>query len=429
MDSVKKSNSFIHLLLIFLTSFILWSFFPLFEAKNNVNNSDNVVTISNSNNDEDLDLQKFWAVYDLLKEKYYSKWAIKKDDLMDWIIAWMVESLWDEHSSYMWISETKKFNEVLAGDFEWIWAVVEKVEIGIEIDMVLKWSPAIKSWIRKWDIVLKTDGIELKNLSLIEWVDKIKWPAWSTVVLSILRIWEKNVLEIPVVRDKINIPTVDSEIIWEENNDKIWYIAVNMYWDNTARDFNISLEELKKAEVNWLIIDLRDNGWWYLQAAVEVLSNFVENWEILVKTKYRQIFNNVVYKSLNDWKIFDKKIVVLINWNSASASEITAWALRDYGLAILVGEKSYGKWSVQEPFWLSDWSLVKLTIAKWFTPKGSDIDDEWISPDIKVEFEEEDYEKLYDRQLEEAKNVLYDFIKLDSLQLTIDEYNITTKLK
>ncbi|PID86348.1 peptidase S41 [Candidatus Gracilibacteria bacterium] len=429
MDNVKKPNTFIHFLIVFLTSFILGGFFPLFQAKNNVNNYDKSSEILENKNRDDLNLQKFWTVYDLLKEKYYSKGSIKKDDLMDGIISGMVKSLGDKHSSYMGIEETKKFNEVLSGDFEGIGAVVEKVETGIEIDMVLKGSPAIKAGVRKGDIILKANGIELRELSLTEGVDKIKGPAGSQVVLSILRIGEKDVLDINVTRDKINIPTVDSEIIIDGKNKKIGYIALNMYGDNTSKDFNLELKKMKEADVAGLIIDLRDNGGGYLQAAVEVLSNFIKNGEVLVKTKYREVFNNIVYKSLNDGDIFDKKIVILINGNSASASEITAGALRDYGKAILVGEKSYGKGSVQEPFLLSDGSLVKLTIAKWFTPKNVNIDEEGINPDIKVEFTKEDYENLYDRQLEEAKKVLYDFIKLDSLQLTIDKYSKKQELE
>lgn len=420
MVDVKKTNSFAQFFIIFLTSFILWGFFPLFQGETNVKNS--LTTIVGSNK-EDLDLQKFWTVYGLIKDKYYSHSSVKKDELIDWIITWMVESLWDKHTSYMSINETKKFNEVLAWDFEWIWAVVQKVEIWIEIDMVLKWSPAKKAWIRKGDIVLKANWIELREFNLADWVDKIKGKAWTEVILSILRSWETDVLEIKVIRDRINIPTVDSKIIEEEWKRNIWYISLNMYWENTTFEFNKALNDVIESGVDGVIIDLRDNWGWYLNTAVDILSDFIANWEVLVTTKSREMFRNVAYKSLNDEVLFDKKIVVIINWNSASASEITAWALSDYKKAILVWEKSYGKWSVQEPYSLSDWSLVKVTIAKWFTPENRNIDEEWIEPDIKIEFKEEDYKNLYDRQLEEAKKILRDFIELDSLQLTIDKYN------
>jgi carboxyl-terminal processing protease len=162
----------------------------------------------------------------------------------------------------------------------------------------------------------------------------------------------------------------------------------------------------------------------------------------LVTTKYKNKFHNEIYPSMNTWKVFDKKIVILINGSSASASEITAWALREYNKAILVWEKTYWKGSVQKPFNLNDWSMVKLTIAKWFTPKDKNIDWEWIEADIEVKIKKQDYDleecikvwkcdkdleqkdfEIYDRQLEEAKNVLKSFIKKWTLQVVIDEEN------
>jgi carboxyl-terminal processing protease len=287
---------------------------------------------------------------------------------------------------------------------------------------VLKWSPAIKAWVKNGDIVIKANNVELKELSLVDAVSKIKWPAWSEVILNIFRTWEKDLLNIKVVRDKIKIPSVEGKMF---EKDKIWYIAINMFWETTALDFENELKKMDKTE--GLIIDLRDNWGWYLMSAVEILSHLIENWKPVVKTKYKNFLKNEIYPSQNIWKIYDKKMIILINWNSASASEITAWALRDYDKAILVWEKSYWKWSVQEPFNLKDWSMVKLTIAKWFTPKDRAIDKVWITPDIKVSFEKPDFEKKYDRQLEEWKKILKEFIKTWALQLTVDKYNNSSK--
>jgi carboxyl-terminal processing protease len=141
---------------------------------------------------------------------------------------------------------------------------------------------------------------------------------------------------------------------------------------------------------------------------------------------------NNYYYSDNIWDIVKIPLVVLVNENTASASEITAWALRDYNLAIITGKKSYGKWSVQEPFDLWDGSMLKLTIAKWYTPKDKNIDKEWIKPDIEIDFKKEDYiPKLweekdfvpYDRQLEESKKILEAFIKTWNIRATVDDYN------
>lgn len=429
MTEINKKNNFAQFFIIFLTSFILW-FFVSFNLKDKIDSytiikpTEQQIQKQIEVNKKDLDLVNFWEVYTLIKDNYYDESTLKKQDLVSWAIKWIVESMWDKHSQYMTKDETKSFNETLSWDFEGIWAVVEKVDAWVVIWNVLKWSPAIKSWVKNGDIVLKANNSELKDLNLVEAVSKIKWPAWSEVILNIFRVWEKDLLNIKVIRDKIKIPSVESKIFDKEN---IWYIAINMFWETTSNDFHNELKKVEKTD--WLIIDLRDNWWGYLMSAVEILSNFIENWKPVVKTKYKNFLKNELYPSMNNWKIYDKKVVILINSNSASASEITAWALRDYDKAILVWEKSYWKWSVQEPFNLNDWSMVKLTIAKWFTPKDRAIDKVWIEPDIKVSFEKEDAEKKYDRQLEEWKKVLKDFIKLWALQLVVDKYNNSSKNK
>jgi len=195
-----------------------------------------------------------------------------------------------------------------------------------------------------------------------------------------------------------------------------------MFGDQTASEFSEALENVVKSGAEWLIIDVRDNGGGYLQSAVQILSEFIPEKEKLVQTRYRDDYFNQNYYSVNDGDIFDKKIVVLINGNSASASEITAWALREYDKAILIWEKTYGKWSVQQPFEMDDGSLLKLTVAKWFTPEGKNIEIDGIEPDVEVIFLEEDYEYVYDRQLEEAKILLKKFIEKPTIGLTISDY-------
>jgi len=368
---------------------------------------------------EKLDLQDFWEVYSIIEDEYFTSGAISKEELVRGAIAWMVEALDDQHSEFMTPEVTKKFNEALEWDFEWIGAVVEKVPLGVKIERILKWSPAKKYDVRSWDIVIKADNFELQDLDLYDAVDKIKWPAGTSVVLTILRVGEESVLEINVVRDKIHIPSVEQEIFEEEN---IGYISLNMFWDSSSKEFIDALNTIKVSNVDGLILDVRDNGGWYLQSAVEILSEFIEEWEVLVKTKYRNDFLNNSYYSLASGEIFDKKIVVLINGNSASASEITAWALREYNKAIVVGEQSYGKWSVQQPFEMQDGSLLKLTVAKWFTPKWRNIEEDGVEPDIEIQYLEEDYENLYDRQLEEAKKILKIFIEQETIGLSLEAY-------
>jgi len=461
---MKPFYKYLILLTLILTSFALWVVYADNIRKiivKNILNNNNISIFNDKNNDDisrtnvftdklekswiieknNLDLEIFWEVYSTIKKEYYDLEWLKKQDLIDWASKWLVNALWDKHSELMTKKENKEFHEMLAWDFEWIWAFVDKLGFWVKIERIINGSPAQKYWVMKDDVIIEANGVKLAELSLYNAVAKIKWPAGTKVDLKILRIGEKAPINILVIRWKVKIPSVE-EKIFEEENKKIWYIALSMFWNTTADEFKKVLKNLEKKKIDWLIIDLRNNWWGLLFSAVEILSEFVQKWEILVTTKYKNKWSNQVYPSLWFNKRFDKKIVILINGSSASASEITAGALKDYKKAIIVWEKSYWKWSVQSQFDFKNWSMLKLTIAKWFTPLDKNIDWEWIKPDIKVEIKKQDYNleecikvwkcdkklkqkdfKIYDRQLEEAKNILIKFIKKETLQVVIDEEN------
>ena len=437
MNDKKNKNkiSFSLFIISILTFFLLWVILaePIgnFYVKNFKKSDINFILPKNN---KDLDLEKFWDVYNLLKKKYYSLDWIKKQDLVDGAISWMVEAIWDPHTEFMSSKIAKEFEQVMSWDFEGIGAVVRKNPLGVEIDRVLKGSPAKKAWLKKWDIIIEANGKKLQDLSLPKAVEQIKWPANTKVILKILRAWEDDILTKEITRQKIKIPTVETKDFW-----KIGYIALNMSWENSSEEFKKAFQNFKNKA--WIIIDLRDNWWGYLQSAVEILSNFIENWKKLVEVKWKNILDDTVYRSNNFWEKYSWKIVILVNSNTASASEITSWALKDYWKAILIWTKTYWKWSVQTTEVFPDWSLIKYTIAKWFTPKWVNIDKHWILPDLKVEFKKQDYDletckkvgacsknmkqkdfKFYDRQLEVAKKVLQDFIKLKDRQKTIDKF-------
>lgn len=430
----KKIITSLSFFIIFLTSFITWynasvlADNPKYSYFDNINFVKNIIkTDSVSNNDsvsnlflkKDLNLDNFWKAYNIISKNYYSSDTIKQQDLVYWATKWLVESLGDKFSEFMPPEENKQFSQALSWDFEWIWAVVDKNEIWVIVDRLIKWSPALKNDIRKWDIIMKANDIDLSKLSLYDAVAKIKGPAGTKVNLVIFRSWEKELLKKEVTREKITIPSVDSKIFDKTN---IWYIAINIFGENTASEFNAALEDLKTKKVSWIIIDLRDNWGWFLQSAVDILSNFTAKWKLLVTTKYKNSVMNNYYYSDNMWDPYKIPLVVLVNENTASASEITAWALRDYNLAIITGNKSYGKWSVQEPFDLWDGSMLKLTIAKWYTPKDYNIDKQWIKPDVEIDFKKEDLNNKYDRQLEESKKILEKFISIWNIAATVNQY-------
>ena len=420
MNSFKHKSNFPIFLTIFLTSFLLGVIFS-FNIADKLNlsmwkTSENWVISQFIDSKNDLDLERFWEVYNKIKNNSYDIWEIEKTNLIDWAIKWLVEWLWDKHSEYLNSDEKKQFESLLNWDFEWIWAVVDSHPLWVLIESVFKGSPALEYGVKANDIIIKANDISLQNIDLYEAISYIKWPKWTKVDLEILREWETGIIEITVIRDRINIPSINSETL--ENN--IWYIAINTFWDDTVDEFKKALETVNNTD--WLIIDLRDNWGWYLYAATEILSELLEHDSLLVVTKYSTKRSNEEYRSINFWENYNKPIVVLINENSASASEIVAWALDDHERAILVWNQSYGKWSVQQPFQVSNNGLLKITIAKWFTPNDKNIDHEWISPDIIVDFEKEDYENEFDRQLDTAKQVINNFILSNSIDFTVDKF-------
>jgi carboxyl-terminal processing protease len=282
----------------------------------------------------------------------------------------------------------------------------------------MKGSPAEKAWIITWDILVKSWDIELAWLEINEARNHIKWKSWSKAIFTIYRQGEEDFITKEVIRGLVTVPSVFSEKI-----DSLWYIWINKFADHTSEEFEKQLTKLEKEKIDWLIIDLRLNWWWYLFSAVQIASNFIKWDETIVTTKYKKFWQNEVYTSINGWIIFDKPVVILIDRNSASASEILALAMKDYKKAILVWEKSYGKWSVQAPIPLDNWDMLKLTIAKWFSPKDKNIDWEGIEPDIEIKFKKEDYKNLYDRQFEQAKEILNKYIENKNLEKTINHFN------
>lgn len=414
-----QNEKFLTNIIIYLTIFFIWFWFSFIFFFNKAENpmlktSETELKTQNY----ELNMEKFFKVYDLLKENYYDINDVKTKDLLESSISWLVNWLNDPYTEYFDIKENKDFMESLSWNFEWIWAVLEKHEKWVKIMSVLDNSPA-KEWdLQVWDIIISVNEKEIWWMSTKDVISLIKWPSWKEVKLIILR-WE-DILEKILFTKPIVIPSVLSKDLW----DNIWYIALSTFWEKTWKEFQEKLLELNWKK--WIIIDLRQNWGWYLNIAVDILSNFIKKWEVLSIAKYR---NWKLDKYFSHWseKNYNWKIVILVdNW-SASASEIVAWAMKDYGKAILVWEKTYWKGSVQDPIELPDWSMVKITTAKWFTPKDKNIDKNWIEPDVKVEITEQDIEKKYDRQLEEAKKILKSFVENDYLQLSIDKYKENNK--
>lgn len=343
----------------------------------------------------DKNLKEFLEVYDSVSNQYYKK--IDKEEMLEKAIDAMIEYLGDDYTTYLNEEETNILSETLSGKYKGI-GVSFKDKTIVE---VFKNSPAEKAGVKKNDIIISVDNNDCDKLNDNEIVKLIKENSKS-VNITIKRNEKKIDFEINL--DSLNVPAINYNML--EGN--IGYIYISTFSNTLKEQFNGALVELEKQNMNSLIIDVRENAGGYLNAASDVASIFIEK----DKTIYTLESNNIteVYKDKTDEKR-NYKIVVLINENSASASEILAASLKESYGATLVGSKSYGKGKVQQTITLSNGNMVKYTIAKWLTPMNNCIDGVGLIPDfdvkLKVNYDSKENELSYnDNQLEKAIEVL-----------------------
>ncbi len=339
----------------------------------------------------------------------------------------LTKSLWDKHTSYFNPKDAKEFSEALSGDFEWIGAVIQEHKKGIQIMKILTGSPASRSSLLKWDIITAIDSKDTSGMLASDAVELIRGPKWTTVTLAVLSADTKK--EVKIQRDTVVVPSVDESFL---TGTTIGTIELSYFGEHTTTEFVWALQRLIDAGATGIIIDGRNNGGWYLDSAVDILSTLLADNQLVVATRGIDPSENMDYKTKKR-KIQNTTIpiIMLVNNMSASATEIVAGALQDYDRALIVWEKTYGKWSVQEPFALSDGSMMKITIAKWFTPKDRGIDEKWIEPDISIALTDDDYKNIYDRQSEGARVLIQYLIDTNKSLADIkkDTSSITEYLK
>ncbi|TCS83276.1 S41 family peptidase [Tepidibacillus fermentans] len=324
------------------------------------------------------DMDKFVSAYNTILNSY----VVKKDgkELVDGAIRGMVETLGDPHSTYMNAKEAKDFYSTLDSSFEGIGAEVTIENGKVTIIAPIKGSPSEKAGLRPRDQILKVNGESLEGLNLFEAVNKIRGPKGTKAELEILRYGMEKPITVTVIRDEIPIETVHGSTI---NTAKglIGKIEISNFAEKTADDFAKTLKELESQNIKGLIIDVRGNPGGYLQSVLEIGNLIIPNHGIIVQIEDRNKRRQSYRSEMESAKY---PIVALINNGSASASEILAGALQEAGNYPIVGENSYGKGTVQNPFELSDGSNLKLTVAKWLTPKGNWINGKGIIPNVKI---------------------------------------------
>src|SRR3989344_835082 len=350
------------------------------------------------------DFSPFWEVWNTINEKYPKADKITDQNRIYGAISGLIGSLEDPYSVFFNPEEAKTFEEEIAGNFSGV-----GMEVGIKDKILtviapLKDTPAYRANIKPGDKILKIDKTVTSSLSGIEEAIKlIRGEKGTAVVLTIFREGNNDPIEIKMIRDIIDIPTLDTEL----RKDGIFIITLYSFSANSTGLFRNAIKSFTESGTDKLILDLRGNPGGYLDAAVDMSSWFLSGGKIIVTEDYGndkepEIFRSRGYDVFND----KLKFIILINGGSASASEIVAGAMQDHGRAKLVGEKSFGKGSVQETIKITPDTLLKITVAKWLTPNGNLIAEKGLTPDYPIEITKKDLEDKKDPQLEKAVELL-----------------------
>lgn len=347
----------------------------------------------------------------MLIDAYYLE-DINTGDFATGIYKGFVESLDDPYSTYYTKEEYSNLLESSSGVYHGIGAVVSQdVKTGvITVVKPYKNGPAFKVGLLPDDIIYKVEGEEVTGMDLTEVVGKMKGKAGTKVKVSIIREGVSEPLDFTLVRQKINIPTIEYEML----QDDVGYILISEFDDITIEQFSKAIEDLEGKGMKGLIVDVRDNPGGLLDAVVKMLDRLLEDDLVIVYTEDKNKKQEHMYAK--DPDTFDKPLVVLINGNSASAAEIFAGAIQDYEIGTIVGTTSFGKGIVQKVMPLTDGTALKLTISKYYTPKGRNIHGTGIVPDVEVEILEELRQMVtiphdQDNQLQKAIEVLKEKMK------------------
>lgn len=350
----------------------------------------------------DVDLSEFWRVWRLMDEKFVyasSSDELSSEERVRGAIQGLVKSFGDDYSVYLPPVDSAFFHEEMSGEFGGV-----GMEVGLRDDVItviapIEDTPAFEAGMMAGDKILKVNGTSTEDMSVDTAVKLIRGEKGTDVTITIYREGDMSTRDITITRGTIAIPTIKTEDYGD-------HFRIKLYTFNqiAEREFAKGLQEYAESGADNLIIDLRGNPGGYMQSAINIASFFLPNGEVVLRERIGNEGEEVVHRSsgisLGEYK--PDEIVVLIDKGSASASEILAGALRDGGVATLIGETSFGKGTVQELVDLPSESSLKVTIARWYTPAGLNITNEGLTPDIEVLRSFEHIEAGEDPQLEAA---------------------------
>ncbi len=349
---------------------------------------------------KDVDFNLFWDVWNLVKNKSYDK-NVPDTQLFYGALAGIVAAVGDPYTVFMTPQDSNQFQQDLKGNFEGIGAEIALKNGNIIIVAPLNDTPAEKAGLKPKDIILKINGTSTKDMSVDTAVKLIRGRKGTKVTLNIFREDFSEPKDFEIVRDAITVKS----LTWEVKNNNLAYIKIRQFNEDTMTLFDKAINEiLAKGTIKGIILDLRNDPGGYLETAIAVAGEW-DGSATVVSEKMRD-GTEIKHVADKQARLTAYPTAVLVDGGSASASEIVAGALQDWGKAQIVGDKTFGKGSVQDLTDLPDGSSLKITIAKWFTPKGRSIDEQGITPDIYVQITPDDYNKDRDPQLDKALEIL-----------------------
>lgn len=353
-----------------------------------------------------VDFSLFWDAWHMIEKGYVDRLDLDIQKMIYGSVKGLFESLEDPYTVFMEPEQSKIFLDDMKGSFEGIGA-----EIGIRKGILtiispLEGNPAQKAGLKPGDKILKVDDTLTADLSLDQAVGIIRGDKGTEVILLIIRDEWDEAKEIKIIRDTIEIPIIKWEKISLDNEDEwIAYIQLYHFTENSASQFRKTVKQALEQNPKGIVLDVRNNPGGYLEVAVDIASWFLPKGELVVAEDYGNGYRNE-HRSKGYESLENIPTIILINEGSASASEILAGALRDIKGIKIVGQKSFGKGSVQQLEKLKGGSSAKITVAKWVTPAGTNISKEGITPDEEVELTLEDIDEMRDPQLNKAIELL-----------------------
>lgn len=348
-----------------------------------------------------VDYSLLWDALDMVNQKYIDKDSINQENILYGAIRGAVAAAGDQYTEFFNPKELEEFNTQLGGTFDGIGAEVGKKDNNIVIITPLDDSPAERAGVRAKDIIIKINDENTTDMTVDEAVSKIRGARGTSVTLTLYREGDPKTFDVTIKRDKIDIKSV--KLSYKTvNNKKIAVIELSRFGSDTGEAFAKAVNDLLVAGAQGLVLDQRNNPGGYLDVSVDLASYWLPKGELVV-TEARSDQDSEPYNSSGYGRLSGLRTVVILNGGSASAAEILAGALHDHGVATLVGEKSFGKGSVQQLFTLpGNKGGVKITVAKWITPKGKNLNKDGLVPDIEVKLSDEDIDAGRDPQLDKA---------------------------